>query len=454
MPRMATFTATDRRLLLRLQSQAMRYFLDNQTASGLVLDRQRNHGPPHTHGLCSTAATGMGWIALALASADPYRLLTPHEATLRIRRGLETALHALPHERGIVPHFVDSRTGEVYGRDHLSTIETAWLAAGALWASAFLRDSELERLADSLWQRIDWHYWTVWGESQAPLLRHGQARDGQFLDCVWDRLNGETVFMYVLAAGADGAHALPPAAWQHLQMFYGSVAGLRFNSSDLGLFVFQYGLDLLDLTSWLAPSGVDLAAEAAIATEANYRLCRELAGAFSTYRDYWGLSAGDGPAASPEGFAYQCYAPAGPIDGTAHMTATLASIAHHPDLVLDNLRCAYHDRRWGPLGRYGFSNLNMDRGWVAPEIVGIDVGAAVLALDNYLNGNRVRNVFHLLPCVRRGLERRDSAIEPAAWLARLDDLAFFSRLREGSVNLCAETSLLALRLLSQHRVLL
>jgi hypothetical protein len=405
MPRMATFSTTDRRLLLRLQSQALRYFLDNQTASGLILDRQRNHGPLHTHGLCSTAATGMGWIALALGSADPYRLLTPQEATLRIRTGLETALHVLPHDHGIVPHFIDSRTGDVYGTDHLSTIETAWLTAGALWASAFLRDAELERLAQSLWQRIDWHYWTVPGESQVPLLRHGQSREGRFLACSWDRLNGETVFMYVLAAGADGERALPVSAWRHLQPFYGSVAGLRFNSSDLGLFVFQYGLDLLDLTSWLAPCGVDLAAEATIAAEANYRLCREWAGTFGTYRDYWGLSAGDGPASSPDGFTYRCYAPGGPIDGTAHVTATLASIAHHPELVLDNLRCAYHDRRWAPLGRYGFSNINTDRGWVGPEMVGIDAGAAVLALDNYLNGDRVRNVFHILPCVRHGLER-------------------------------------------------
>jgi hypothetical protein len=395
MPRMATFSTTDRRLLLRLQSQALRYFLDNQTASGLILDRQRNHGPLHTHGLCSTAATGMGWIALALGSADPYRLLTPQEATLRIRTGLETALHVLPHDRGIVPHFIDSRTGDVYGTDHLSTIETAWLTAGALWASAFLRDAELERLAQSLWQRIDWHYWTVPGESQVPLLRHGQSREGRFLACSWDRLNGETVFMYVLAAGADGERALPVSAWRHLQPFYGSVAGLRFNSSDLGLFVFQYGLDLLDLTSWLAPCGVDLAAEATIAAEANYRLCREWAGTFGTYRDYWGLSAGDGPASSPDGFTYRCYAPGGPIDGTAHVT----------ELVLDNLRCAYHDRRWAPLGRYGFSNINTDRGWVGPEMVGIDAGAAVLALDNYLNGDRVRNVFHILPCVRHGLER-------------------------------------------------
>src|SRR5207249_11441386 len=65
-----------------------------------------------------------------------------------------------------------------------------------------------------------------------PLLRHGQARDQRFLDCCWDRLNGETVFMYVLAAGAAPGHAVPASAWQALRPFYGRVAGLRFHSAD------------------------------------------------------------------------------------------------------------------------------------------------------------------------------------------------------------------------------
>ena len=38
-------------------------------------------------------------------------------------------------------------------------------------------------------------------------------------------------------------------------------------------------------------------------------------------------------------------------------------------------------------------------------MVGIDAGAAVLALDNYLMADRARSVFHGLPCVRRGMER-------------------------------------------------
>src|SRR5262249_51923935 len=98
-------------------------------------------------------------------------------------------------------------------------------------------------------------------------------------------------------------------------------------------------------------------------------------------------------------------APAGPIDGPAHLTATLASATHRPGDVLDNLRDADADGRLGARGRYGFSSVNLDAGWIGGDMVGIDAGAALLALDNLLCGNRVRNVFHGLPCAARAFPR-------------------------------------------------
>jgi len=400
----ADLPRADHALLLRLQHQALRYFLDNQTPGGLVLDRQRNHGPRRGRGLCSTAATGMGLIALALAAGPPYRLLTPRDAGRRVRAGLEATLGRLPSNHGVLPHFVDSATGAVFGSDSFSTVDTAWLAAGALWAAAFLRDSELEALATRFYDRIDWCYWAgPPGTGDAWLLRHGKDAGGRFLDSCWDRLNGETAFMYVLAAGAAKGRSLPAASWAALRPFYGRVAGLRFNNADLGLFVFQYGLDLLDLKRWRAPGGVDLWAEARVATRANRRACRLAAARFTTYRRFWGLSAGDGPGEPPATDTYRTYSPSGPIDGTAHLTASLAAVAHCPQAVVQNLREAGHDRQLGALGRYGFSNVNLDRHWVGRDMVGIDAGAAVLALDNYLVADRVRTVFHGLSCVRRAM---------------------------------------------------
>jgi hypothetical protein len=399
-------TLLDRLFLLQLQKQALQYFLDNQMANGLILDRQRNTGPPETQGICSMAATGMGLIALALAAAPPFRLLSPSHAAARIRTALETVRQRVPHDRGVIPHFLHSATGAILGQDHFSTIETAWLLAGALWAGSFLKDKQVETLADQLYERVDWHHWTA---AAAPgggdLLRHAKGRDRHFFDYTWDRLNGETAFMYVLAAGAAEGQALSAKSWTALRPFYGTVAGLRFNNADLGLFVFQYGLDLLDLYQWRAPGEVDLLAEAKLATLANQQVCRQAAATFATYRTYWGLSAGDGPGDPPQRDTYRCYAPAGPMDGTAHLMATLAAVAHHPAAVLENLRAAQHDVQWRAHGRYGFSNLNVDRSWVGRDVIGIDAGAAVLALDNFLMHGRVRAVFGNLPCVRLGMDR-------------------------------------------------
>jgi hypothetical protein len=150
---------------------------------------------------------------------------------------------------------------------------------------------------------------------------------------------------------------------------------------------------------------VDLAAEARLATRANRAVCRALAPTFTTYRRFWGLSDGDGPGDPPERDTYRAYGPGERIDGTAHLTATLAAVAHAPDSVLENLWEAERDRTLAARGRYGFSNVNLDRAWVGRDVVGIDAGAAALALDNYLMGDRVRAVFHGLPCVRRALRR-------------------------------------------------
>jgi hypothetical protein len=398
-------TSAEREHLLDLQQCALQYFLDNQVPGGLVRDRQANRGRLRTRTLCSTSATGMGLIALALASAPPHRLLSRVEAVSRIA----TALHAsarLPHEEGIMPHFVDPETGRPHGSDVLSTIDTAWLLAGALWAATFLGDGQLLDLAQALHDRVNWAYWSVPDDREAAvLLLHGRGRNGKMLGSRWDRLNGETVFLYVLAAGAGAGRAWPASSWGALRPFYGRAAGHCFNNADLGLFVFQYGLDLLNLDDWRIPGKIDLSREAAVAASANRAACRAAAAKFVTYRRYWGLSAGDGPGDPPARSTYRAYAPGGPIDGTAHLTAALASVAHQPEAVFANLHAARCERVLAPLGRYGLSNINLDRHWVGPDMVGIDAGAAILALDNLLEQNRVRAVFHQLPSVERGLVR-------------------------------------------------
>jgi hypothetical protein len=395
-------TSAEHALLLGLERKALQYFIDNQSLrTGLVLDRQRNHGALRRDGLYSTAATGMGFIALALASTSPFKFLTRTEAARRVCLGLETALEKVPQTHGVLPHFVDSTTFAVVGADARSTVDTAWLVAGALWAATFLGNKTLHTLAAQLSARVDWRAWTA----SNCLIQHGADRHNRRFPCCWDRLNGETVFMYVLAAGAQEDKAWPAAGWSKLNTFKGEAGGLHFGSADLGLFVFQYGLDLLDLRTWQLPDGYDLVADAAFATQANARVCRAAADHFATYHRWWGLSAGDGPGNSPSLDVYRCYAPAEPLDGTAHVSATVPSLVHHPSLVWENLFQATAERTLPLSGRYGFSNVNVDRDWVSQDMVGIDAGAIVLSLDNCLFDDRIRRFFHSIEQVDRGLKR-------------------------------------------------
>jgi hypothetical protein len=397
----------ERDFLLALQARFLRYFLDNQI-DGLILDRQSNFGPRRS-GLCSTSATGMGFICLALAATAPYHLIGRREAIARIRRGLQTCLEKLPQTAGVLPHFVQPQTNASAGADARSTIDTGWLAAGALWSADFVADGGLQALAARLFDRINWTQWTA----ANGLLRHGADRRGRPFPCCWDRLNSETAFLYVLAAGARDGRCWPAEHFSRLGRFSGQVAGAHFGSADLGLFVFQYSLALLDLKNDPLP-GADLVADAVLAAQANARVCREASARFHTYRRFWGLSAGDGPGAPPNRDTYRAYSPADPLDGTAHVTATLASIEHCPALVWENL-CGT-ERDFSRLaGRYGFGNINLDRSWVGRDMVGIDAGAAALALDNYLLEGRVRRVFHRLPVVLRGLRRiRNGQLSAAA----------------------------------------
>jgi hypothetical protein len=193
----------------------------------------------------------------------------------------------------------------------------------------------------------------------------------------------------------------------------GEVAGSSFGSADLGLFVFQYSLALLDVERQPLP-GHDLFGDAILAVEANARVCRNAGEQFSTYRRLWGLSAGDGPGSPPDRDTYRAYSPCEPLDGTAHVSATAASIEHSPALVWENL-CEGETISRLRQGRYGFSNVNLDRSWIGRDMVGIDAGAAALALDNCLAASRVRRVFHRLAPVRLGLERiRSSSPEHTA----------------------------------------
>ena len=381
------------------------YFVDNQLPThGLALDRQRNFEPQEFNGWVSLSATGMGLILLALTCREVNCMITKFDARRRIKLALETGLQ-LKNDHGILPHFVTADTLSPVSSDQAATIDCSWFMAGGLAAAYYLEDDRLIALAEELYDRVDWRYWsTKRMSSDAVMLVHGADPAGTWLPGKWDRLNGETAFMYLMAIGARDGKFIPPVSWQKLPTAPGAVEGLTFASADLGLFVANYSSTLVDFGRVQSLGQPNLGLEAVKAAEANYRVCRRISANFSTYRQFWGLSAGDVPGTN--GDEYHAVAPGHEVDGTAFITATFGSIEHVPDLVLRNLKATENGgepRLWE--GKYGFSNVNLDRNWVSRDIVGIDVGIAGMAIANALHNGLVREIWHKVPAMRRALSR-------------------------------------------------
>jgi len=121
---------------------------------------------------------------------------------------------------------------------------------------------------------------------------------------------------------------------------------------------------------------------------------RAAAERFATYRRYWGLSAGDGPgrgAGAPTPTA--ATRRASRSTATAHLNR-LARLGPRtgpaPGFWKNLLQAAgpiVASRRWAATASAASTST---RDWVGRDMVGIDAGAAVLALDNFLAAGRVR----------------------------------------------------------------
>ncbi|MDD5470035.1 MAG: glucoamylase family protein [Candidatus Peribacteraceae bacterium] len=407
--------SADNALLDRFLRKGIRYFLENQNRQGLVRDRQNNWGSPESeeNAIYSISGTGMGMIVYGVAAQ--IGLLKKREAAERCNRMLAAA-ETLPQDHGMFPHFVRQKN-DVFvptGHDTFSTVDTSWLLAGAAYASQALESQSIRDRAAMLLENADWRHWTAADESpevtvHSSLICHGKDDAGRFLGnrvqgkwipTTWDRLNSETSMMYVLAAGNGDGKNIDPHAWNQLKLCTVHVGDRPVPSGDLGLFANQYGTLVIGATN---PGPVNLDATAREAAIANRKASKELGKIHPTFRRIWGLSAGMGPPNAwqegEEQEEYRIYSPL-ETDGTAHPQATVASVQHVRDLVLENMQNAI---RMESEGTYGLSTVNRD--WRSQTVVAIDIAPAVLAIANLRHGNIVRETFSSHAHVRRGLSR-------------------------------------------------
>ncbi len=388
---------TDTQLLTSIQRRAVRFFWEKSSPrTGLTNDRASNHGPD-THSVSSIASTGYAMAALPIAVE---RRWIPK--TTAYRRALATLLFLrdrMPHKHGWYYHFVNRETGSRAWKSELSSIDSALLLVGALVCGRYWPNTRVERLANALFDRVSWTWMRTNGGAKPRklTLSHGWTPEKGFIPNDWDRYC-ELMLLYLpgLGANRDPLPRMSWDAWRRIAVEYGGMRTLEGGP----LFMHQMAQGYFNFKNHRDRMGWDYWVSSLNATRINRQYCLDRVKTRGTYAPYvWGLSACDGPD------GYRAYGGPGEEDGTISSTAALASISFTPEISKSTIReiVRRHGRRlWG---RYGLGNaFNVDRDWFDKEVIGIDLGMALLAVEN----SRTGLIWKLLadhPAVRRGWAR-------------------------------------------------
>lgn len=373
----------DERILEEVQRRALRFFWEQaHPATGLVNDRAKNFGA-NDYTVASISATGYGLAALPIGVEHGW--LNRTEAVERARTTVRFLL-SMPNRHGWMIHFVDKRTGERAWQSEYSSIDTALLLAGALvCAQYFARDPSTRDIADlvnTLYRRIDW-WWMSTNQGQQPdkkTLSHGWTPETGFIKHNYADYS-EALLMYLLGLGAP-TEPLPVTAWGAFQRPVGVYQGIEWlkagpifiHQMPSGYFYFRDQRDRLGFDYWVASTN---------AMKIHRQFCLDHAGDLQTYaKGFWGLNASDGPD------GYVAYgAPDGPQDGTVSPTGAICSITFTPELALSAARALHGEPGIALWGRYGFANaFNIDRNWYDRDVIGIDLGMVLLAIENHRTG--------------------------------------------------------------------
>lgn len=368
-------------LVLEVQRRAFRYFWERANAqTGLVDDRAGNFGHEREN-VASIAATGYALASLPVAVE--HRWIKRSDAVARASRTLRFIL-GIPNEHGWFVHWVDGGSGARVWASEYSSIDTALLLAGALACGEFFsKDApDILALADALYERIDWWWMLTNGGAQPDkrILAQGWKPEIGFIPNNYDSYD-ESILLYLLGMGAPGK-PLPGDCWTAIirkMQDYNGIQSLKagpifIHQMPSGYYYLRDQRDVLGWDYWVSSTN---------AMWIDARFCRDHAEQRKTYAEgFWGLNASDGPS------GYRAYgAPDGPEDGTVSPTGAISAITFVPGLAFSatiRLYDRFRERLWGT---YGFSNaFNLDAGYFDPDVIGIDLGMALLAIENRRSG--------------------------------------------------------------------
>jgi hypothetical protein len=193
----------DSDMLENLRRKIVDYYrFESNPHKGLVADKTQPGSPS------SIAATGMG-LSVFVVAVERGILSRAEvvERILTLLRFLE-ASHQRPEPnatgyKGFYYHFLDMQTGLRAEQCELSTIDTAILMAGILSAAGYFtaassKETELRKLAEILYRRVDWQ----WALDKGTTISHGWKPESGFLPHRWDKGYSEAIILYALALGS------------------------------------------------------------------------------------------------------------------------------------------------------------------------------------------------------------------------------------------------------------
>ncbi len=382
-------------LLTEIQRRAFRFFWEqSDPITGLTNDRAKNRPGKEDSNVASIASTGYALASLALASEHGW--IKREDAYRRALLTLRYLNEKFPQEHGWFYHFIDKHTGERVWKSELSSIDTGLLVIGALTCGRYWAGTEVERLSNTLYDQVDWKWMRTNGDAKPNklLLSMGWRPETGFMENDWDHYC-ELMFLYLLGMGAK-QNPVPPEAWsvwKRNEVEYGG----RKTLAGGPIFLHQMAHGYFDFKRQRDSLGWDYWAVSREAILMNRQYCVDRIGKRKTYAlEVWGLNASDGPD------GYRAYGVLDDEDGTVSPTGAAAAILTDKKLALsavEAIYARYGDKLWG---RYGFGNaFNVDRNWYDEDVIGIDLGMALLAIENSRGGK----VWHLLgshEAVKRG----------------------------------------------------
>ncbi|MHA4807865.1 glucoamylase family protein [Flavitalea flava] len=414
--------------LIKLQHESFNYFLyESNPANGLVIDKTAADWP------ASIAATGL---ALAVYPVGVERGYMSRSAA--VERTLNTLRFFWNSPQGTGPdatgykgfyyHFLDIQTGRRAWECELSTIDSAFLLAGALTAGLYFDadtadEHEIRTLADALYRRADWQ----WAQNQAETVTHGWKPESGFLKYRWEGYD-EAMLLYMLGLGSS-TYPLPESSYTAWASSYRWEKSYGYEYLYAGpLFTHQLSHVWIDFRGiqddFMRAKGIDYFENSRRATYVQQRYAIDNPLKFEAYGPHcWGLTASEGPGPETikiQGIERQFFdyagrgVPYGPDDGTLAPWAVVASLPFAPEIVLSALEYCIYQAKLTAFNSYGFkasfnpnhpgASGNPYGWWVSPWHFGLNQGPIVLMIENYRTG-MLWQLMRNCPYITAGLRR-------------------------------------------------